>query len=272
MDRTEFIIPGNGIYPTDPIVSIANPHGPSNPLCCALHPNDSILATGGADSTVSLSFWGAALQPSSSSSSSGSNAYHVKCNAPVITLAFAQSPLLQNILAVGCMDGSVDFIAFSQTLGGAITLKAQSLQSVDASGIKHNKYIKSLAWSISHSTPNILVSASADGVVHVSRVLPQKMPSSSSSTQMDDDAMMITTDEVEDAMDHVKIEKVTSFYLQGAVETLCFLQGGNVLCLYERDTPYLTYFDLADGNKQSRHSLNGSKFSFDSYNFIYLFL
>jgi len=256
----DFISPGNGIFPNEPIVTITNPHGMTNPLCCALHPNDSILATGGADSNVSLSLWGRALQPSSSHFSFQSYASHVKCTAPVITLSFASSPLLQDILAVGCMDGSVEIIYFSQIVGGT-TLKAQLLKSVDASGaisrIKHNKYIKSLAWSSSHSS-NILVTASADGIVHVSRILPQRVQSTSVTTQGDDDTMMMSVDS-EDIVSHVIIEKVTSFFLQGAVETLCFLQGGT-LCLYEHNTPYLTYFDLADGNKQTKYSLNGSEY------------
>jgi len=290
LNRTDFISPGNGIYPHEAIVSIANPHGHSNPLCCALHPNDSILGTGGADSTVSLSFWGAALQPSYSSSSH-SNACMVKCNAPVITLAFAPAPLLQNILAVGCMDGSIELISFSQTLGTLskpqllksvdvsqdgfmensvelisfpqtleTRLNSQLLKSVDVSGtihrIKHNKYIKALAWSTSHSSPNILVTASADGVVHVSRIVPQYTQAAAH-----EDTMMVTDESEEDVVSHVIIEKVTSFYLQGAAETICFLQGDHVLCLYEHNTPYLTYFDLSDGNKQTKINLNGSEYS-----------
>ena len=63
----DFITSGNGMYPTDPAVTLHAIHGPSNPLCCTLHPDDTLLATGGADSNVRFCRWGSALAPGSQS-------------------------------------------------------------------------------------------------------------------------------------------------------------------------------------------------------------
>eukprot|EP00984_Skeletonema_dohrnii_P002086 scaffold692_cov114-Skeletonema_dohrnii-CCMP3373.AAC.7 len=45
----DFVTAGNGIYASDPAVTLPKMHGISNPLCCSLHPNDTLMATGGAD-------------------------------------------------------------------------------------------------------------------------------------------------------------------------------------------------------------------------------
>merc|ERR1712008_51769 len=46
-------------------------------------------------------------------------------------------------------------------------------------------------------------------------------------------------------------------HFDGAVEAMCFLNNGSTLCCYVRGTSYLSYFDLKDGYKQSKMSLNG---------------
>ena len=111
------------------------------------------------------------------------------------------------------------------------------------SGIKYTKYIKSLAFS----QQGLLASASADGTVQVSKInVPNK-------DDTDDDTMM---DEDTNAS---IVEQVKSLHLSGAVECVCFVNEGNTLCLYERDTSYLAYFDMKDDFKITQYSLNGGK-------------
>jgi hypothetical protein len=73
-------------------VTLDNLHNISNPLCCTLHPNDSLLATGGADSNLVVTEWGAALSPSADAAKKAvDQAARISCNAPVICTAFAQA-------------------------------------------------------------------------------------------------------------------------------------------------------------------------------------
>jgi len=53
------------------------------------------------------------------------------------------------------------------------------------------------------------------------------------------------------------LEVVKSMHFDGAVESMCFLNNGNTLCCYVRGTSYLSYFNLKDGYKQTKMSLNG---------------
>jgi hypothetical protein len=87
-----FIKSGDGKFPTDCAVTLQNLHGNFNILCCALNPDDTILATGGADSTICLSTWGAALSPSEGAADRVvQGAIRLTCPGPVICVAFAQS-------------------------------------------------------------------------------------------------------------------------------------------------------------------------------------
>jgi len=74
----------------------------------------------------------------------------------------------------------------------------------------------------------------------------------------DDEVMGGNHDFENSFQQNVKIEKLKSFHFIGAVEALCFVNKGRSLCLYERDTSYLTYFDLNDEYKMTKYSLNGS--------------
>ena len=107
----DLITSGNGMYPADPAVTLPAIHGPSkNPLCCALHPDDTLLATGGADSNVRLCRWGSALAPGSQSAVKAvDDSIVISCGAPIICCAFALVNKGRGlpIIASGCMDGSV---------------------------------------------------------------------------------------------------------------------------------------------------------------------
>ena len=104
----DFLASGDGVYPSDPVVALPHIHATANPLCCALHPDDSLLATGGADSKLKLFRWGSALAPGDESSAKTvEDAVEIPCGAPVICCAFAR--LRQGrglpVVAAGCMDG-----------------------------------------------------------------------------------------------------------------------------------------------------------------------
>lgn len=50
----DFVRSGNGVFPSENAVTLQNLNGSANPLCCALNANDTVLATGGADSRLVL--------------------------------------------------------------------------------------------------------------------------------------------------------------------------------------------------------------------------
>ena len=80
-----FITSGDGLYPSDPAVTLANIHDNANPLCCTIHPDDSLIATGGADSNLKLCRWGVALAPGDESSVKAvDDSITIPCGAPVI--------------------------------------------------------------------------------------------------------------------------------------------------------------------------------------------
>ena len=79
-----FITSGDGLYPSDPAVTLANIHN-ANPLCCTLHPDDSLLATGWADSNLNLCRWGVALAAGDESPVKAvDDSITIPCGAPVI--------------------------------------------------------------------------------------------------------------------------------------------------------------------------------------------
>ena len=91
-DDNFFIKSGDGKYPTDCAVTLQNLHGNTNILCCELNPDDTILATGGADSAICLSAWGAALSPSEGAADRVvQTAIRLPCPGPVICVAFAKT-------------------------------------------------------------------------------------------------------------------------------------------------------------------------------------
>ena len=226
----DFVTSGDGLYPSDPAVTLPKIHAKANPLCCSLHPDDSLLATGGADSNVKLLTWGSALAPGDESSAKAvEDSISIACGAPVICCAFAQQGKSVPVVAAGCMDGSVK-LAYCGL--GMDAPKDRLLKSTgDGKGIKHGKYVKTICWSPSEP---VVASASADGTVQLTRV-----------------------GDVNSEAGTVTLEVVQSIHLGGAVEAMAFVDNGNKLCCYVRGTSYLSYFDLRDEYKQSKMSLNG---------------
>ena len=163
----------------------------------------------------------------------------VPCGAPVICCAFAQINRGRglSVIAAGCMDGSVRLAYCGMewnaptTLGKERLLKPHEDSAGNDTFIKHTRYVKTLCWSPSEP---ILASASADGMVQLTRV-----------GDVNFDCMT------------APIEVVKSMHFDGAVEAMCYLNNGFTLCCYIRGMLYLSYFDLRDGYKLSKISLNG---------------
>jgi WD40 repeat protein len=251
----DFVSSGDGTYPTDPAVTLPNAHGISNPLCCALDRSDALIGTGGADSYVSIMSWGSALAPEDDASiNTVQRAARVHCTAPVICISFSTE---QDIVAAGCMDGSVHLIGYKLVFG---KVKAWALNIVSGDKIKCTKYVKSLAFA---PKSGLLASASADGTVQITRIT--LLVDNDNDDDDDDDDM---EGGAESLFMNASVEMVNSLHLAGAVETVCFVNGGDILCLYERETSYLSYFDLKNNFKMTKHSVNGCKFKLSCCRFI----
>jgi len=239
-EEEAFVCSGNGMYPTDPAVTLSNLHGISNPLCCSLNADDTLLATGGADAKLTLCQWGSALAPTEDAAKKVvEKAIKIACNAPVICVGVSQQEKGStfSIVAAGCMDGSIKLVGCATTLG----LEAKVL--VTDNQVKHGKYVKGIAWS---PIAPLLATASADGTVILSKV------SDLHCKEENADSLAATVDMVQ------------SFHLPGAVESLCFSNDGNTLYCYARGTPYLSCFDMSseDDNQQkfkmTKMNLNGT--------------
>jgi WD40 repeat protein len=206
-----FVRAGNGIYPNQNQVTLEKLHEMANPLCCALSPDDTVLATGGADATVRLSQWGAAFDTNTTPVAVAQVACRLQCAAPVICVAF--SPLLRGVAAAGCMDGSLHILNYKTVTGAGIQASGETLDD----SMKHRKFVRGVAWS---DRKPILATAGADGTVQVFRA---------ERTGMD--------------FEQVTLSKLESFHLQGAVESLCFVQ--DKLVCYARGFPHLSLFDMS---------------------------
>ena len=243
--ENDFITSGNGVFPSDPAVMLATINGTANPLCCSISPDDSLLASGGADATLSLVKWGSALAPGEESSARAVNeAIKIPCGGPPICTAFAQVGNGKSfpVVAAGCMDGSVRLAYYgsdfdpSKSVEDRILLPTNTSNGINENGIKHGKYVKSVCWS--PSAP-VVASASADGTIQLTRV------------------------DISDSLggfnfiNKIPMEVIQSVHFDAPVEAMCFLNNGDTLCCYVRDTCFLTYFDLKDGFKQTKYSLNG---------------
>lgn len=249
-----FVSSGNGTYPSDAAVSLPHLNHSSNPLCCALNKSDTVIASGGADGYISLVAWGAALNPNNPNAAAETvaKAARVKCNAPVICVSFANH---DNIVAAGCMDGSVQFIGYN-VIRGAVQAWVLQIKAGDGHGdgdgdgkpIKYTKYVKSMSWSPSS---DLLATTSADGTVSVSKV---SLINSDFNTSDGDQCMEGT----EDACKEIALKQLKSLHFNGAVEAVCFVSDGDSLCLHVRDTSHLAYFDLKEDYAMSAHSLNGA--------------
>jgi Uncharacterized archaeal coiled-coil protein len=264
-----FISSGDGTFASESVATFPGIHGFStNPLCCALDETDTILATGGADGYVCIMRWGTALMPGENSSQRAmEEAARVKCTAPVICIGFASFKMRGwDVLAAGCMDGSVHLIAYNhkvveeESLGQRrMMMRGWILDVVGAEQkIKFAKYVKCLAFA---PDSNVLASASADGTI-----LLTKITATTTTRTMDDgyeDSVMM--EEVDDSVTTgaISLEQIKSIHLKGGVEALCFVNGGNTLCFYERDTSYLAYLDVkGEDFKITKHSLNGGKYRY----------
>mmetsp|Transcript_14186 Transcript_14186/g.17861 ORF Transcript_14186/g.17861 Transcript_14186/m.17861 type:complete len:440 (-) Transcript_14186:80-1399(-) len=222
----DFVRSGNGTYPDTAEITFSNPHGASNPLCCALGGNggDTLLATGGADAHLSLVPWGGALAPRPDAAATTlAGASRVRFEAPVICTSFSPPPGAPGgrcFVGCGMMDGSVGLARCGE---GNVLRRLTGTE-----GLKHGKYVRDVVWA----DERLFASSSADGKIRLVKV----------------------GDDVGDEC--VDVEVVETFHLEGAVESLCFLDGGRTLCCYERNTPYLSCFHLDDGMKQVKHLLN----------------
>eukprot|EP00804_Cyclotella_cryptica_P024726 CCRYP_001714-RA/>CCRYP_001714-RA protein AED:0.05 eAED:0.05 QI:21/1/1/1/1/1/3/569/332 len=245
-DVEDFITSGSGIYPCDPAVVLSHVHGAANPLCCSINPDDSLLATGGADSSLNLCRWGLALAPGDESSAKAvTDAIRIPCSGPVICVSFARvdNGRAFPVVAAGCMDGSVCLAYCGLDLDAATESKDRVLRpevgndcnGINQHGIKHGRYVKTVCWS--PSAP-LLASASADGTVQLTRVGDGALSG-------------------ENFCGRVSMEIIQSIHFDSPVEAMCFLDNGDTLCCYVRGTSYLSYFNLKDGFKQTKYSLNG---------------
>jgi WD40 repeat protein len=243
-DVEDFIKSGNGVFPSHPEITLENLHGHANNLCCTLSPDDTVLATGGADGSLSLVSWGISLNPNISSQQVV-EAYvsHNSCDAPVICVDFAKCAImgLPKVVAAGCMDGSVHL--FSARSGMQGRLETQRLLGAGSNDLlKHGRYVKSLTWSPRES---LLATCSADGTIKIIQV--NATASNNANYDMDDDTEPTTTATV-----HV----AETLHLPGPVESMCFSDDGTQLFCYARGSPYLTKFDLQQGCAPTKWNLN----------------
>jgi hypothetical protein len=246
VEGDDFITSGDGVFPSDPAVTLAQVNGSANPLCCAMNPDDSLLVTGGADGSLSLFKWGLALAPGEESSVKAvDDAVKIPCGAPPICCAFASVDSGRSfpVVAAGCMDGYVrlgycgnDLDTSKSGIDRILLPKAASGTGINENGIKHGRYVKSVCWSPSEP---ILASASADGTIQLTRI------GNGEGLHCDNFS------------EKVSMEVIQSVHFDSPVEAMCFLNEGNTLCCYVRGTSYLSYFDLKDGFKQKKCSLNG---------------
>lgn len=220
-EMDHFVKSGDGEYAKSKSVVLENCHGVSNVLCCSVSNDDSVLATGGADRNVSLTLWNNAFGVDTSEKVVESSS-RVKCDAPVIAVDFSRKGHNTKFVAAGCMDGSVHVIFYEKS-GTAL-----NVQEVAKGAIKHRKYVRCLAWS---STENILATASADGCIQVHKLVWNFIDSTDAT-----------------------LEKIQTFHLSGAVESLCFRE--DQLCCYARGSSNVICFDLQDNFAQQKINLN----------------
>ena len=217
-----FVQSGNGIYCSHVDIALNDLHNGCNPLCVALDPTGTHLASGGADRSLVVSQWGAATETDGSVPTQ--NTARWSTAAPVIALAWAPTTTTLLFLAVGCMDGTVQLLHVNndaqQQLAVAPTLLAVAPKT-------HGKYCKHVVWC----GPTVLATAAADGDVHLYRV----MASTTTATTL---------------------EHVTSFHLGASIESATWVGDCSSLVVYTRETTYLHVFDLAKSPQQENSQDN----------------
>jgi WD40 repeat protein len=234
-----YVRAGDGVHPNRCHVSIPNAHGASNLLCCSLSPDDTVLATGGADATVRLCLWGSAYdvqEGKDALASVSSAAAAAPCEAPVTAVAFAPKCLPRTLASAG-MDGSVHVIQYATRRQMSTTsLHVASQQRV----CQHGKYVRTLVWkaggalSYASSSSALLASASADGVVYLHKI----------ETNAQHEFMESDDDNDDTRAQPMLVTRLTSLHLSGAIESMCFVKD-TLLC-YARGTPHFTVLNLSD--------------------------
>lgn len=217
-----FVKAGEGIYPNHPEIVLNNVHGPSNPLCCSLNADNTILATGGADGVLSLMHWGSVYTSSAEETVRAAARYSL--GTPVVCVAF--STISKNIVAAACMDGKVYLV---DSKAAAVSLNGSSNQTLVVAPKTHGKYVKRMAWSCHEP---ILATASANGSVHIYRITPPTA--------------------FEPA---ISIQFVTSLHWNDPVETCLFLPNYKFIC-HVRGTPFLQYFNESTFELEKQVNLN----------------
>lgn len=222
---------GNGIFPQHNEVTHSQMHGSHNPLCCALHKNQTLLVTGGADGHVVIA---PANVPSTTTS------IRVPCHAPVVDVAiyprYQQHNTLVHVVA-GCMDGSVILIRTGNPTS-VNRREDRDDEPLFTTTIlhKHQKYVRAIDWKV-----DTLVSCSADG-----SILLWNVPSRTAETTLTP-------------------QLLRSFHYDTAVESICLVPHRNLLLSYARDTPYLMSCHLDKDCELSKIPLNPQNDSFQGH-------
>lgn len=216
-DLDHFVKCGDGTYTKSNDVLLDKLHGISNPSCCALSNDDTILATGGSDQNLALIQWGAAL--GGNDDIVKEKVVHVACGAPVIAVDFSRKQR-SPFCAAGCMDGTVHLIRIE-------THEGLAAKEIEAGKIKHAKYIRTVSWSPDENT---FATSSADGCVQVHKIVWNGFD------------------------DKIQIENVQTLNLSAPVESMCFHK--NFLICYVRGTPFLSYFDVSKDFELTKRNLN----------------
>lgn len=219
VSTAHFVKAGEGIYPNQPEVVLNHIHGPSNPLCCSLNADSTILATGGADGYLSLIQWGFVYTSSAEETVQAATRYSL--GTPVICTAF--SMVAKSMVAAACMDGKVYLV------NSKASAEPQNDTNIVVTPKTHSKYVKSMAWSCHES---ILATASANGSVHIYRINPP------------------TAFEP-----NISVQFVTSLHWNEPVETCLFLPNKKFIC-HVRGTPFLQYFNESTFELENQVNLN----------------
>lgn len=225
-----FIKAGDGVYPNHAEIVLNNLHGVSNPLCCSLNADETILATGGADGSLSLTRWGSVYSSSAEETVQAATRYSL--GTPVVCTAF--SFVVKNMVAAACMDGKV-YLVNSKN---ATTSHHNDNQTLVVAPKAHSKYVKSIAWSCHEP---VLATASADGSIHIYRITAPTA-----------------------FAPEINVQFVTSLHLNDPVETCIFLPNQKFIC-HVRGTPFLQYFHASTFELEQQVNLNVDSAGYDHH-------
>jgi len=285
-----FVKSGDGTYPNRVDVTLRNLHGVSNPLCCALSADDSVLATGGADSSLRLCYWGTAAADGNDDDDDameGTTAAPiattattittgVDCSAPVIATAF--SPVVSDLVAAGCMDGTTRLIQFASSANSSVDDGCDDFD--DDNGDDETMATSPRSFGSGASVggggrPGLIVKDALEGLVSDSDGGSQlrhqllKHTKYVRSVAWSPCQPMFATASADGAVHVYKLRRERcdvdlsmklagveqfSLHLPGSVESMCFTD--QYLLCYARGTPYLSYFDLNQNFALQKINLN----------------